>query len=58
MEHPYEVINPAGQTVLVAAENCRYSKLQELMLLENGYTIRLHGKKLTKTEIRKELGRK
>lgn len=58
MEHPYEVINPAGQTVMTAAECCRYSKLQELLLLENGYTIKLHGKKLTKTEIRKELGRK
>ena len=57
MEHPYEVINPAGQTVMTALEKCRYSKLQELMLLENGYTIKLHGKKLTKTEVRKELGR-
>lgn len=53
MSYPYEVINPAGQTVLVAAEGCRYSKLQELLLLENGYTIKLNGKRLTKSEIRK-----
>lgn len=58
MEYPYEVINPSGQTVMTSAANCRYSRLQELMLLENGYTIKLNGKRLTKAEIRKELGRK
>ena len=57
-DYPYQVINPSGKVVMVSASNCRYSRLQELMLLENGYTIKLHGKKLTKAELRKELGRK
>ena len=58
MSYPYEVINSAGQTVMVSSELCRYSRRLELILLEDGYTIKLHGKKLTKAEIRKELGRK
>ena len=58
MEYPYEVINPAGKVVMTSAANCRYSRVQELLLLENGYTIKLNGRKLTKAEIRKELGRK
>lgn len=31
------------------------SSLVELALLEAGYTVRLHGKKITKTETRKEM---
>ena len=57
-DYPYQVINPAGRVVMTSASNCRYSRTQELLLLENGYTIKLNGKKLTKTELRKELGRK
>ena len=30
-------------------------RLVELTLLEAGYTVRLHGKKITKTETRKEM---
>lgn len=56
MDYPYEVINPEGVTVLQS--KVRHSASVELDHLENGYTIKLHGKKLTKTEIRKELGRK
>ena len=55
MEYPYEVIPPPGQPGgMVAPENCRYPLRIELDMLEAGYTIRLHGKKITKTELRKE----
>ena len=55
MQYPYEVIPPAGQPGGVSAlESCRYPRHIELSILEAGYTIRLHGKKITKTELRKE----
>lgn len=54
---PYIVTNPAGEVVLQAAEGCRYSRRVELSLLEAGYSIRLPGKKITKTEARKELSK-
>ena len=38
-----------------AAESCRYPRLVELALLEAGYIVRLHGKKITKPEMRKEM---
>ena len=49
-EYPYKVSNSAGQVVLEAKESCRYPKRIERDLLENGYTIKLHGKKITKKE--------
>lgn len=58
MEYPYEVFNPAGQPVMHAPESCRYSRHIELDMLEAGYTIRLHGKKITKTELRKEVNKR
>lgn len=52
---PYEVIPPPGHPGGVEApESCRYPRYVELQLIEAGYTIRLHGKRITKTEIRKE----
>lgn len=54
----YQVYNPAGALVMQADPSCRHSRLQELLLLENGYTIKLNGRKLTKTEIRKEIKQK
>ena len=51
---PYKVYNADKVLVMVAAEECRYPKLVELAMLEAGYTIWLHGKKLTKTDIKKE----
>ena len=52
---PYEVIPPPGQPGgMVAPESCRYPRHIELSILEAGHTIRLHGKKITKTELRKE----
>lgn len=50
----YETIPPPGQLGgVVAPESCRYPREVELSMLEAGYTIKLNGKKLTKTEIRK-----
>ena len=53
-EYLYTVHNPAGELVLQAAEICRYPRHIELDLLGAGYTIRLHGKRITKTDLRKE----
>lgn len=55
---PYQVFNPSGQCVMHAPENCRYPKLVELSILEAGYTIKLNGKRIIKTEVRKEVKRK
>lgn len=54
MAYPYTVHNPAGEQVLQAPESCRSSRRTELAQLDAGYTIRLHGKRITKTELRKE----
>lgn len=51
---PYQVFNSAGQMVMHAPEICRYSRRVEKSLLEAGYTIRLHGKRITRTDLRKE----
>lgn len=56
MEYPYEVSPPPGKSGgMVAPESCRYSRHVELSILGAGYTIRLHGKKITKTELRKQV---
>ena len=52
--YPYQVFSPLGHLVMESIEECRYPKDTELRMLEAGFTIRLHGKKLTKTDIRKE----
>ncbi len=46
---PYRVYKD-GKCVLAAEERCRYPKDVELDLMENGYVIRLHGKRITKKE--------
>ena len=51
---PYQVYNPAGDLVLQAIEAARYPKSVELDMLDAGYTIRLNGRRITKSEIRKE----
>lgn len=59
MSYPYEVIPPPGQLGGVEApESCRYSRETELSLIEAGYTIRLHGKRITKTALRREVREK
>lgn len=55
MQCDYEVIPPPGQLGgLMAPASCRYDRKTELSLLEAGYTIRLRGKRITKTELKKE----
>lgn len=54
INYPYTVHNPAGVQVMSATEICRYPRNVELSLLDAGYTIRLHGKRITKTDLRKE----
>jgi hypothetical protein len=55
MEYPYQIAPPPGQMDgLIAPASCRYPRHVELDILDAGYTIRLHGKKITKTELRKE----
>ena len=51
---PYQVFNPAGQCVMQAPESCRYPQRIELDMLDAGYSIRLHGRRITKTELRKK----
>lgn len=59
MVYAYEVIPPTGRDGgTIAPASCRYDRKTELSLLEAGYSIRLHGKKITKTEIRKEVKEK
>lgn len=53
-KYPYKVYNPDGVLVMSAPERCRYDKSTELSMMEVGYVIRLNGKRLTKTDIRKE----
>ena len=54
-ELPYQVYDPQGVGIMEASEKCRYPKRIELSLLEAGYSIRLNGKRITKTELRKEV---
>ena len=54
-ELPYQVFNPQGVCIMQAPEKCRYSRRIELSILEAGYSIRLNGKRITKTELRKDV---
>lgn len=49
-KYPYKVYRD-GECVMAATESCRYPKHIEKSLLDAGYTIKLHGKKITKKEI-------
>lgn len=51
---PYRVYDSSGQQVLESDTRCRYPRHIELSMLDAGYAIRIDGKKLTKTEIRKD----
>ena len=55
MKPAYEVADPSGRIVLTADASCRYPRKVDLSILNAGYPIRLGGRKLTKTEARKEL---
>ena len=54
-DYPSCVTSPSGGDRLAGGGSCRYPRLVELTLLEAGHTVRLHGKKITKTETRKEM---
>lgn len=51
MDYPYQIWDRYGNLVLQAMEFCRYSKETERGLLDAGYTIKLHGKKITKKDV-------
>lgn len=53
MRIPYQVFDSSGRQVLDSDTRCRYPRAVELSLLDAGYTVKIDGKKLTKTEIRK-----
>lgn len=55
MDLPYQIFDSSGECVIHAPESCRYPRRIELDMLESGYTIKLNGKRLTKTDIRKEI---
>lgn len=48
---PYQIFRD-GELVMQATENCRYSKEIERSLMNAGYTIRLHGKRITKKDVK------
>lgn len=48
----YQVFCPGGRLVLGAPASCRYPKHIEQSILDAGYTIRLHGEKLTRKQIK------
>lgn len=49
---PYKIWDRFGNLVLQTTEDCRYSKETERGLLDAGYTIKLHGKRITKKEVK------
>ena len=49
---PYQVFAPGGYPVLQAPESCRSSRRVELDQLAAGYTILLHGKRITRSDSR------
>lgn len=50
----YQVFDRQGACIMAAPASCRYPARVELSILEAGYTIRLNGKRVTKSDIRKE----
>lgn len=55
MGMPYQVFDSSGRQVLESDIRCRYPRSVELSLLDAGYVVKIAGKKLTKTDIRKGL---
>ena len=45
---PYKVYTADGRLILQASESCRYTPPIERQLLDIGYVIKLHGKRITK----------
>ena len=55
VDETYQVFDSTGRMVLNSKARCRYPRTVELSLLDAGYIVKLDGKKLTKTDIRKSL---
>ena len=53
MEGSYQVFDSSGRLVLDTNVRCRYSRSMELSLLDAGYVVKIDGKRLTKTDIRR-----
>jgi hypothetical protein len=53
---PYvEIFDPTGRLMETMHEGCeRYARSTELKMLEMGYTIKVHGRKLTKKELKED----
>ena len=51
-KYPYRVYNSTGTQVMYAPADCRYDKSIERSLMESGHTIKLHGKRITKKEVK------
>ena len=50
-KYAYQVFDPCGVPVMSAPEECRYPRDLEREMLAAGYTIRLHGRNITKKEL-------
>ena len=53
-EYPYQMISPLGNVVLQVTMDARYPKDMEMRMMDAGFSFRVNGKKLTKSDIRKE----
>ena len=53
MSASYQIFDSTGRLVLNSNVRCRYPRAVELSLLDAGYVVKIDGKRLTKTEIRK-----
>ena len=51
-KYPYKVYDRYGECVMETTERNRYSKEIERSLLEHGYTIKLHGKRIIKKDLK------
>lgn len=54
---PYKVYTADGRLILQAAESCRYPSMIERQLLDIGYVIKLHGKRITKKNPQRTLNK-
>lgn len=48
----YRVINPRGDPVLSSTVSCRYPPETELSMMEEGYSIMIDDKRLTKADVK------
>lgn len=51
-KYPYKVYDQKGNTASQREEAYRHDRKTELSILNAGYTIKLHGKRITKKEVK------